>query len=268
MKKMWILIFIPFLFLTVCSCTAGERLQSDNGQITDEGNCEETGDTGGDDIDDPVADFEEEADDPAPDPAGTFDYSLLAEAGHPRLLIDDEGFAALKVKVTSDRFSNPTLYKLHRGVLSRAESIVSDNRQFTGPSDHYVVVDNLLSCAYAYRMTGQEAYLAKARSDLDRICGLSHWNPDGLSVGEVSLAVALAYDWLYYDLDLETRIQAHEAMVRNGIKPVYNKDMSTSIGNWNSIILGGAACASLAVYEKDREGCRREQDCDERHLQP
>ena len=243
--------FVPFIFYVPSACASEDQLQpGDDGEIVDGGN-DGGGDQGGE-TENP-SDFVEEPDDPAKDPNITFDYSLLKEAGHPRLLIDEQGFADLKTKVTSGRFSNPTLYKLHQSVISRAQRIVSQDRKFTGPSDHYVVVDNLLSCAYAYRMTGQSAYLVKAVSDLKEICGKSHWNPNGLSVGEISLAVALAYDWLYYDLDLETRKLAHKAMVSNGIKPVYNKDMSASIGNWNSIILGGAACASMAVYEKDKE---------------
>ena len=253
MRKL--LLFVSALCMAVSygGCTEVDVTDPD-GQGTEEGT---GGEQGGGETDTPSGDipegFEEEPDDPVSDFNITFDYSVLARAGHPRLLIDKEGFEDLKTTVTTGRFTYKTLYKLHQEVLSRARQIVSSDRGFTGASDHYTIVDNLLSCSYAYRMTGQSAYLVKAKGDLATVCGYANWVPSGLSVGEISLAVAIAYDWLYYDLGLEERTVIHNAMVDKGIRQVYSKNMSTSIGNWNSIILGGAACASLAVYEKDKE---------------
>ena len=253
MRKL--LLFVSALCMAVSYGGCAEVDVTDpDGQGTEEGT---GGEQGGGETDTPSGDipegFEEEPDDPVSDFNITFDYSVLARAGHPRLLIDKEGFEDLKTKVTTGRFTYKTLYKLHQEVLSRARQIVSSDRRFTGASDHYTIVDNLLSCAYAYRMTGQSAYLVKAKGDLATVCGYANWVPSGLSVGEISLAVAIAYDWLYYDLGLEERTVIHNAMVDKGIRQVYSKNMSSSIGNWNSIILGGAACASLAVYEKDKE---------------
>ena len=68
--------------------------------------------------------FEEDADDSKADPVKTFNYALLKKAGHPRLLCDAQGFADLKTKVTSGRFTNKTLYKLHSEVIARAKKIV------------------------------------------------------------------------------------------------------------------------------------------------
>ena len=96
-------------------------------------------------------------------------------------------------------------------------------------------------------------YLTKVKSDLEKACNLPDWDPKGLSLGEIPLAVSVAYDWLYYDLSLNERELIHQALVEKGIKPVLNKDMSTSIGNWNSVTLGGATMASLALYEKEKK---------------
>lgn len=202
--------------------------------------------------------FEEEQDDPMADPVKTFDYSKLAKAGHPRLLTDAQGFKDLKSKVTgNNRFQNPTLYKLHMEVLARAEKILTAGRaiasKHSGASDHYVVVDNLLCCAYAYKMKGEAAYLAKVKADMAKVCSWPNWDSGGLAIGEISLAMGLAYDWLYYDLDLDTRKMAHKAMVDKGIRPMYNNNNNIKIiGNWNQINLGGVSVASMAVYEKDK----------------
>lgn len=219
------------------------------------------GGTGGDidDDEDPVVpgipeDFEEEADDPAADPVQTFDYSVLAKAGHPRLLADVEGFEQLKKKVTTDWRQNLTLYKLHSEVLKRADKIVSEGKAFTKATDHYIIVDNLLSCSYAYKMSGDAKYLTKIKSDVAKVCSFGQWEPYGLSIGEISLALGLTYDWLYYDLTLEERKMIHKALVDKGIRPMYNNNNNVNIiGNWNQINLGGVSVASMAVYEKDKD---------------
>lgn len=204
--------------------------------------------------------FEEEPDDPLQDPVQTFDYSKLKKAGHPRLLCDAQGFKDLKTKVTSGRFQNKTLYKLHGEVIKRAEKIIADNRQVSNSHsaavDHYVAVDNLLCCAYAYKMTGNAVYLAKVKNDMAKISRWPDWDAGGLAIGEVSLAMGLAYDWLYYDLDLDTRKTARNAMVNKGIRPMYqNNNNIKIIGNWNQINLGGVSVASMAVYEKEKDLC-------------
>ena len=195
----------------------------------------------------------EEPDDQSPDVVKTFDYSILKEKGHPRLLADTEGFESLKQKVTKDKSKNPTLYKLHKEVLSRASRIVATDRSFTSSDQYYLVVDNLMSCAYAYRLTGQEKYLTKARNDMAKVCTFQSWKPGGLAIGEISFAMGIAYDWLYHDLSLEERAAAHKAMVEKGIRPMSkNNRLAKIVGNWNQINLGGVSVASLAIYEKDK----------------
>ena len=195
----------------------------------------------------------EEPDDQSPDVVKTFDYSILKEKGHPRLLADTEGFESLKQKVTKDKSKNPTLYKLHKEVLSRASRIVATDRSFTSSDQYYLVVDNLMSCAYAYRLTGQEKYLTKARNDMAKVCTFQSWKPGGLAIGEISFAMGIAYDWLYHDLSLEERAAAHKVMVEKGIRPMSkNNRLAKIVGNWNQINLGGVSVASLAIYEKDK----------------
>ena len=197
--------------------------------------------------------FVEEMDDPSPDVVRTFDYSCLAKAGHPRLLADADGFESLKQKVTKDRSKNPTLYRLHKEVISRATRIVASDRSFSSSDRYYVIVDNLLSCSYAYRLTGQEKFLNKARSDMAKVCTFQSWKPGGLAIGEISFAMGIAYDWLYHDLSLEERTAAHKAMVDKGIRPITkNNRLADIAGNWNQINLGGVSVASMAIYEKDK----------------
>lgn len=250
-----------FIALMLCMPVAFVGCSDLDPDITDQVGGGETdgGDNGNGTVNPDIPEgFEEEADDPMADPVQTFDYSKLAKAGHPRLLTDAQGFKDLKTKVSSGRFQNKTLYKLHSEVLARAEKIIANNRQVAdkhaSAADHYVVVDNLLCCAYAYKLTGQPAYLAKVKADIAKVSSWPNWDSGGLAIGEISLAMGLSYDWLYYDLDLETRKKAHAAMISKGITPMYNNNNNIKIiGNWNQINLGGVSVASMAVYEKDKK---------------
>ena len=253
------------MLLTCCLCSVGCTPESvDTGVDTEiEGGDKKpgdetpgTGDTdgGGENVNPNIPEgFEDEKDDTAADPNLTFDYSVVRKAGHPRLLCDAQGFADLKIKVTSGRFQYKTLYKLHSEVIARADKIVAADRSFTSADDHYIILDNLLCCAYAYKIKGQSAYLVKVQKDMEKVASLPNWNPSGLSIGEISLGMALAYDWLYYDLPLDLRVKARKAMGTMGVRPNYNKSFEKTIGNWNSICLGGCVCASLAIYEKDKQ---------------
>ncbi len=250
-----------FLILLVCSLAVfnsgcatmdpvlPETPETNDGQTDD---VEDGKDEEHPDFDVPLG-FEDEPNDPKPDPVKTVDYSKLARAGHPRLLSDAQGFADLKAKVTANRFQNPTLYKLHSEVLNRAKKILQTDRAFAVATDHYIIVDNLLSCTYAYKLTGQNAYLSKVIVDLTKVCGFGNWDPYGLAIGEISMAVGLAYDWLYYDLSLDTRKMVRKALVDKGINPMYRNTTNVNIiGNWNQINLGGVSVAAMAVYEKDK----------------
>ena len=76
-----------------------------NGDGNEDGSGD-AGEDGGKEDDDIPEGFVDDPDDLAADPVVTFDYSVLAKAGHPRLVIDNEGFKSLKEKVTSGRFKN------------------------------------------------------------------------------------------------------------------------------------------------------------------
>lgn len=250
-----------FLSLLICSlalvnvgCT--DLNPDDTGQVGDVPGAGDGGEdegNGGNVNPDIPEGFEDEPDDAMADPVKTFDYSKLKAAAHPRLLCDAQGFKDLKTKVTTGRFQNKTLYKLHNEALARAQKVLEADRTFASASEHVQIVDNLLTCAYAYKMTGQSAYLVKVQKDMKTVCGFSNWNPGGLSIGEISFAMAIAYDWLYYDLPLDVRKMARQSMGTKGVRPMYNKSFAKTIGNWNSICLGGVACASLAIYEKDKD---------------
>ena len=112
---------------------------------------------------------------------------------------------------------------------------------------------HLLYLSYAWRLTGKATVFAKLRTDLKKVCSWTDWNSgSALSYGEICQAVAIAYDWCYYDLSLDERKAAHKAMVNNAIKKSNGAGYRQCLGNWNQVANSGVMSAALAIYEKDK----------------
>lgn len=206
--------------------------------------------------------FKEEKDDAAKDIVRTFDYGKMRELGHPRVLMTQADFDDLKTKVTSGRFENKTLYKMHKLVLDLAdeycESPVAIEYKLDASGKRLLeqsqlALKRLFACSYAYRLTGKTKYLQKAQADMKTVCSFSDWHPSHyLDVGEMALGVAVAYDWLYYDLSYEDRLRARRALSNYAVATAPGKGFYTSEGNWNQVCNAGVMAAAIAVYEKDK----------------
>ncbi|MDO4949560.1 MAG: hypothetical protein Q4E55_05270, partial [Bacteroidales bacterium] len=69
-----------------------------------------------------------------------------------------------------------------------------------------VYVQEMFALSYAYRMTKDEKYLNAAVKRLEKASSFVDWNPSHfLDVGEMSMAMAIGYDWLYDKLSDKTK---------------------------------------------------------------
>ena len=113
---------------------------------------------------------------------------------------------------------------------------------------------------YTYRVHGGEAYARKAIDEMLAVSAFSDWNPAHfLDVGEMTMAAALGYDWLYDQMTAEERKTVAQAIIDKGLKPALNKNDAwfyTSEINWNSVCNAGMVYGALAVWEEDPAFCR------------
>ena len=114
--------------------------------------------------------------------------------------------------------------------------------------------------SYTYRVHGGDAYARKAIDEMLAVSAFKDWNPAHfLDVGEMTMAVAIGYDWLYDQMTPRERKTVARAIIDKGLKPALNpKDawFYTSEINWNSVCNAGMAFGALAVWEEDPEFCR------------
>ena len=113
---------------------------------------------------------------------------------------------------------------------------------------------------YTYRTRGGEAYARRAIDEMLAVSAFPDWNPAHfLDVGEMTMAVAIGYDWLYKEMTPGERKTVAQAIIDKGLKPALNKKDAwfyTSEINWNSVCNAGMVFGALAVWEEDPDFCR------------
>jgi hypothetical protein len=182
---------------------------------------------------------------------------------HPRLLLTDERLKELKTLSTTDT----QLSKYISAVIAQADKDCAKS-----PIQYILIGPRLLdksreclsriyNLAFAYRWIGYKIYYNAAVSNMKTVCAFPDWNPSHfLDVAEMTHAVAIGYDWLYNDMDQETRDIIKAGLIKNGLDegkkaytvPSYPYNWWTKVNhNWNQVCNSGLLIGALAVAEED-----------------
>ena len=116
------------------------------------------------------------------------------------------------------------------------------------------VEKRVAALAAAYHLTGKAAYAERAKQELLAAAAFESWNPSHfLDTAEMTLGVALGYDWLYDTLDEATRKAVCEAIREKGLKPALAKTYFWSKGNnnWSQVCWCGMVAGALAIRDQD-----------------
>lgn len=113
--------------------------------------------------------------------------------------------------------------------------------------------------SWTYRVHGGEAYARRAVEEMLAVSGFSDWNPSHfLDVGEMTMAVAIGYDWLYGEMTPAEREKVAGAILDKGLNAALDEGAAwfyTSEINWNSVCNAGMVYGALAVWEEAPEFC-------------
>jgi len=184
--------------------------------------------------------------------------------GHPRLFFLSSDEASLKSKLSS----NATLSKVHNVIIDEC------NKMLTLPYQQRVVTDGTMITisreafrrigflCYAYRMTSDTRYAARAESEMLAMAAFPDWNPSNqLDFTEMTMAMAIGYDWLYNYLGQDSRLTIANAIKQKGIEETigtkankyFLQDKREIYSNVNSIQVGNASISAgvAAVYDED-----------------
>ena len=202
---------------------------------------------------------------PAAPPAKTFeeaDFSVLTAANHPRVFADAATFKNIKKSLKK----NALLANLHDQMMQKAEQYGLAEEPLAYKKDESnkrilhvsnAAVNRISAAAYAYRMTGDKKYLAHAEKDINDVCNFPDWNPSHfLDTGEMALAVAIGYDWLYDVLSPETKKKVEETLVKYAFEASNDRWFYNASNNWNQVCNAGLVSAALAIWETNPEICK------------
>ncbi len=180
--------------------------------------------------------------------------TIVDEAGHPKILLLEGEEQQISDLIQTDE----TWDKIHNVILDESNNLVGEavlerkmiGRRLLGTSRE--ALRRIFYLSYSYRMTGEEKFLTRAEDEMLAVCGFSDWNPSHfLDVGEMTMAVAIGYDWLFADLSENAREIIKEAIVNRGINESKNGEQwwISTTNNWNQVCHAGMVYGALAVQE-------------------
>lgn len=178
---------------------------------------------------------------------------------HPRLLLLKGEEKSLMKQIRKDA----VWLEIHTALLEAANDLLDKSeseRIKTGRRLLSVSRENLrriFILSYAYRMSGDKKYAQRAEKEMLKAASFSDWNPTHfLDVGEMTMAMAIGYDWLYPQLPAQSRKIIEEAIIEKGLKPSFDEKYNwfvDAVHNWNQVCHAGMAYGALAVWKENPE---------------
>ena len=178
-----------------------------------------------------------------------------AKRPHPRLFADARGFAALKARFGKEELltAGAEFIRATADACLKAKPCerIKEGKRLLGVSRTALYRINTL--ALAYRLYGNMAHLDRAIAEMRAVCAFSDWNPSHfLDVGEMTLAVAIGYDWLYNDMDEAVRKEIAAGLRRCGLEasrqPLW---WIRAHNNWGQVCHAGILAGALALAEEN-----------------
>jgi len=171
---------------------------------------------------------------------------------HPRILL----FAGEEEQIKTNIAADPAWNKLHQDIINKCDNIllqpemerIMDGRRLLPVSQE--ALRRIFFLSYAYRMCDQDKYFQKAEKEMLSIAAFSDWNPSHfLDVAEMTMAMAIGYDWLYEKLSLASREIIKSAILRKGLDPSLNRRFEDWTNNWGQVCNAGITYGALALFE-------------------
>jgi hypothetical protein len=177
-------------------------------------------------------------------------------APHPRLFWPAGGEAAVQAKLKQD----PSCAALWDAVRITADHMLNEPPVIYQKEGRRLLhrsreaLSRIMHLGCAARMTGDKRYAARAVAEMKAAAAMPDWNPSHfLDTAEMTLALAVGYDWLYAELSPADRTEIREAIEQKGLgpylKPGAKHGWEHGGNNWNQVCHAGMVAGALAVLE-------------------
>ena len=114
----------------------------------------------------------------------------------------------------------------------------------------------ILTLALVYRLTQDTRYSDRAIAEAEAVCGFKDWNPSHfLDTAEMTLAVALAYDWLYDVLTPAQRETLRRGLLKHGLREANGEPKTggwvRASNNWGQVCHAGQIAGAIALMDEE-----------------
>jgi hypothetical protein len=184
--------------------------------------------------------------------------AAIAAKKHPRVLADEGDWDRVRALAKAD----DGMWKMLLTVRSRAQEICQEPviaRELVGPRMIQCAqrgLKHVLALAITYKLSKEKKFARRCEAEMSALADFPDWNPGHfLDTGEIMLALAVGYDWLFDELSPASRRKIETALVEKGIKPgmAPGHHWENSKSNWSSVCYGGMAAAAIAIADVEPE---------------
>ncbi len=179
----------------------------------------------------------------------------ITDKEHPRILL----LKGEESQIEQSIAANTNWKKIHETILRECDNMmelppverIQIGRRLLDKSRE--ALRRIFQLSYAWRITGEQKYFDRCEKEMLAISNFSDWNPSHfLDVGEMTMAMAIGYDWLYPKLSEPSKKAICEAIVSKGINPSLDSKYNSwlkAVTNWNQVCNAGMTYGALAVAE-------------------
>lgn len=181
--------------------------------------------------------------------------------GHPRLFANAAAWEALSVRVKTD----PVAAKMYEIVKKQAMALLpkpvmvheKEGYRLLGPIR--VSLGRILFLSMVARIDNDDRYVTRAVAEMRAAALLPDWNPSHfLDTAEMTLALAIGYDWLYDRMNPADRARIELAIVEKGLRISLESAgrewrWIRAVNNWGQVCHAGLVAGALAVASKHPE---------------
>lgn len=185
---------------------------------------------------------------------------LKSPPPHPRLFATADDFARVRAAASTNSLVRAGVERL----LFEAEQMrrwrpsleTREGKRMSAVSQR--TLSRILTLAFAFRLTGETGYLSRAVEEAETACGYKNWNPSYfLDTAEMTLAVSIAYDWLYDELSQSKRDVLHRGIVRKGLCESPGRlrtgAWTAASNSWAQVCHAGMLAGAAVVAEDEPE---------------
>lgn len=176
---------------------------------------------------------------------------------HPRLLAEESDWATIRERIDTD----PASARIFSSLQKKADHFLDqpplqrtmEGRRLLRVSR--MAVERIATLAMVARITKNDQYALRAIEEMLALAAFEDWNPSHfLDTAEMSLALAIGYDWLNDKIDTGSAERIVQALITLALEPSLDPQVENRISrpsNWTQVCHSGLSAAAIAVADKD-----------------